>query len=332
MIGERGARITPSAAARERSRTAADGARPEVLHVRSKDGTRIHTEAYGPADAPLIVLSHGILCDSSFWRNQIRDLSADHRVVVFDHRGHGRSQVAPARAYTFDHLADDLHAVLCAATPDGRPAVVAGHSMGGIAVMAWAARYPQDVATRMAAVGLINTTPGEIFDNVQFLRGPRSLTPVRRRLAQTVVPLAHMPLPRRLPLRRRVLSRVAVGVGATPTITAEVDRMLGATSARGRGGYGSLLVNMVDTVDPAAVTAPTMVIAGRHDRISPLSRSEWIAERLPHLLELRTFDTGHCGPLERPAEVSAALRELAERSREGQITKPAESGSRPDAT
>lgn len=312
MIGGIGAEITQAAAVRARIRAAAAYPRPRVLDVRSKDGTRIHAESYGPADAPTIVLSHGILCELRFWRNQIRDLASDFRVVAFDHRGHGRSQAAPARAYTMDHLADDLHAVLCAAAPDGRPAVVAGHSMGGIAVMAWAERYPRDVDGRVSAVGLVNTTPGEIFDNVQFLRGPRSLTPVRRRLAQTVVPLARIPLPRNLPLRKQVLSRVAVGVGAAASVTADVDRMLGATSARGRGGYGSLLVNMVTTVDPAAVTAPTLVIAGRHDRISPPARSEWIADRLPNLLGLRIFDTGHCGPLERPVEVSAALRELAE--------------------
>ena len=310
-----GAAIHRSAAtARARARTAVPGRVPEVLDVRSKDGTRIHTEAYGPADAPTIVLAHGILCELGFWRNQIRDLSDDYRVVAFDHRGHGRSQAAPARAYTMDHLADDLHAVLGAAAPDGRPVVVAGHSMGGIAVMAWAERYPRDVDARVSAVGLVNTTPGEIFDNVQFLRGPQSLTKVRRRVAQTVVPLARMPLPQRMPLRKHLLSRVAVGTGAAATITADVDRMLGRTSARGRGGYGRLLVNMIDTVDPSAITAPTLVIAGSHDRISPPGRSEWIAERLPNLLELRTFDSGHCGPLERPRDVSAALRELIETS------------------
>nr|WP_080597633.1 alpha/beta fold hydrolase [Rhodococcus rhodochrous] len=84
-----------TATARARVRTAVPGRVPEVLGVRSKDGTRIHTEAYGPADAPTIVLAHGILCELGFWRNQIRDLSDDYRVVAFDHRGHGRSQAAP---------------------------------------------------------------------------------------------------------------------------------------------------------------------------------------------------------------------------------------------
>lgn len=108
-----GAAIHRSAAtARARARTAVPGRVPEVLDVRSKDGTRIHTEAYGPADAPTIVLTHGILCELGFWRNQIRDLSGDYRVVAFDHRGHGRSQAAPARAYTMDHLAEDRKSVV----------------------------------------------------------------------------------------------------------------------------------------------------------------------------------------------------------------------------
>ncbi|MFD6897372.1 alpha/beta fold hydrolase [Rhodococcus sp. NPDC060086] len=286
-----------------------------VVDVHSADGTRIHTEVHGPDDAPIIVLAHGILCSTEFWRNQIRDLSTDFRVVAFDHRGHGRSEAPPAGSYTMDHLADDLHAVLDATVPDGATAVVAGHSMGGIAVMAWAQRYPDDVATRVSSVALVNTTPGEILDNVQFLRGPERLIPTRRRLANTVVPLARMPLPKSLPLRRQLVSRVAVGASAARSVGAEMDRIVGATPARGRGGYGALLVGMVTTVDPAALTAPTVVIAGRNDRIAPLPRSEWIADRLPDLIELKTLDTGHCGPLECPDEVSATLRELASDAR-----------------
>ncbi|NLU61526.1 alpha/beta fold hydrolase [Rhodococcus sp. HNM0563] len=286
-----------------------------VLDVHSADGTRLHAEVHGPDGAPTIVLSHGILCSTEFWHNQIRELSKEFRVVAFDHRGHGRSDAPRAGAYTMDHLADDLHAVLDATIPRGTTAVVAGHSMGGIAVMAWAQRYPDDIAERVSSVALVNTTPGEILDNVQFLRGPEFLVSTRRRLAQTAVPLARLPLPKRLPLRRQLVSRVAVGTSADRSVGVEVDRIIGATPARGRGGYGAMLVGLLSTVDPAALTAPTVVIAGRNDRIAPPSRSRWIADRLPDLIELRTFDTGHCGPLECPGEVSATLRELASNNR-----------------
>lgn len=282
----------------------------EVRQVRSADGTRLHVEIYGADDAPTIVLTHGILCSLRFWRNQIADLSADHRVVAFDHRGHGRSEAARRGRYAMDQLADDLHAVLADTVPRGRPAVLAGHSMGGIAILAWANRYPGEIADRARAVAMVNTTPGEILDNVQFLRGPERLLAARRRIARTIAPLAGVPLPRRLPVRRRLLGHIAVGATAAPTIGDELDRIIAATSARGRGGYGAMLVNLITALDPAALTVPTLVIAGSKDKIAPPARSQVIAAALPDLIDLREFDSGHCGPLECAEEVNAALREL----------------------
>lgn len=295
-----------------RSRPTA-GAR--VVDVRSTDGTRLHAEIHGPDEAPTIVLAHGILCSTQFWRNQIRDLRDDYRVVAYDHRGHGRSDAPRSGSYELDHLVDDLQSVLAATVPDGQQAVVAGHSMGGIAVMSWAQKYRTDAAARVSAVALVNTTPGTVVDHVRFLRGPERTLVLRRRVARAVAPAARVPLPRRLPLRRHLLAHVAVGAGADPSIGREVDAILAATSARGRGGYGALLVNMVTDVDPSHVPVPAVVIAGRHDRIAPPARSRAITARLQHPLGLHELDSGHCGPLERPDEVTAVLRDLLETHR-----------------
>ncbi|WP_040794135.1 alpha/beta fold hydrolase [Nocardia higoensis] len=297
-------------AAPNRTPVVDSGGPAEVVEVRGADGTLLHTEIHGRQDGPTIVLSHGVLCDLTFWRNQIAALSADFRVVAFDHRGHGLSAQPPRGSYTLDHLADDLHAVLTATVPAGEQAVLAGHSLGGIAVMAWAARYPGDVAQRVRSVALVNTTPGEIFDNLHFLRGPQRLLGARRRLAIAVAPLAGIPLPRRLPVRRRLLSYVALGSKTVASAGLELDRMIGATSARGRGGYGGMLVRMVTTIDPSSLDVPTLVIAGRKDKIAPPARSQLIAASLPQLIALREYDTGHCGPLECADEITSALRAL----------------------
>ncbi|MDV9192249.1 alpha/beta fold hydrolase, partial [Streptomyces sp. SR27] len=103
----------------------------------SADGARIHVEVYGPEGAPAVVLSHGWTCSIAFWAEQIRALAADHRVIAYDQRGHGRSP-APAgpAGYSTRALADDLEAVLAATLAPGEKAVVAGHSMGGMTLMA----------------------------------------------------------------------------------------------------------------------------------------------------------------------------------------------------
>ncbi|WP_063036172.1 alpha/beta fold hydrolase [Nocardia grenadensis] len=283
---------------------------PEIAIVHSADGTRLHTEVHGAAGVPTLVLAHGILCATPFWRRIIDALVGEYRIVAYDQRGHGRSESPRRGHYTLDHLGDDLAAVLDATTGAGERVVIAGHSMGGIAVLAWAARYPEQMAARVSAVALINSTPGEILDNVRFLRGPERLLGARRRLAHAVVPLAGVPLPRRLPLRHALLRTVAVGKAAERPLSQGLDRIIAATPRRGRGGYGAMLVRMVTALDAAVLTVPTLVIAGLHDRIAPVHRSRRIAEQLPWLVELVELETGHCGPLEAPDEVVAALRRI----------------------
>ena len=63
--------------------------------------------------------------------------------------------------------------MLEATLPPGERAVIAGHSMGGIAISSWAERYPDRVPQLADAVALINTTTGDLLRHVQFLPVPR---------------------------------------------------------------------------------------------------------------------------------------------------------------
>jgi pimeloyl-ACP methyl ester carboxylesterase len=57
---------------------------------------------------------------------------------------------------------------------------------------------------------------------------------------------------------------------------------------------------------------PTLVMAGENDRLTPPSHARRIAEQLPNLqAAIELPNTGHMGPIERPAEVAGALRALA---------------------
>src|SRR5688572_3934767 len=80
----------------------------EEREVQGSDGNRLHVEAFGPADAPKLVLVHGWMCTIEFWRYQIDELAGDFRVIAHDQRGHGRS--AEAADYSFDAFADDFGA------------------------------------------------------------------------------------------------------------------------------------------------------------------------------------------------------------------------------
>ena len=288
-----------------------------ALAVRSTDGTRLHAEVFGPEDGYPIVLAHGITCAIRVWAYQIADLSNDFRVIAFDHRGHGRSGV-PARrhAYSLDHLAADLDSVLDAALAPGERAVIAGHSMGGIAITAWADRYPERVAQRAAAVALINTTTGDVLRNVQFLPAPPRLADARVRAAGTLLKtFGAAPLLRAVDRpSRRFVSTIAVGPDADPAVVDFIYELFTTTPPAGRGGWARTLVDALgpEHIGLANLIVPTLVIGSERDRLLPMVSSRRIAKLAPNLAQFVELPGGHCAIVEHPDEVNKQLRLLVE--------------------
>ena len=288
-----------------------------VVPVRSKDGIRLHAEVFGPEDGYPIVLAHGITCALRVWAYQIADLSTDYRVIAFDHRGHGKSAVPPHRhRYSIDMLAADLDSVLEATLAPGERTVIAGHSMGGIAITSWADRFPDRVPQRADAVALINTTTGDLLRNVKFLPVPPPLADARVRAAGTLLrTFGAAPLLRAVDRpSRRFVSTIAVGRDADPAIVDFIYELFTSTPSAARGGWARALV---DTLGPEHIglknlTAPTLVIGSTKDRLLPMVSSRHIARTAPNLASFVELPGGHCAIVERPDDVNKHLRMLVE--------------------
>jgi pimeloyl-ACP methyl ester carboxylesterase len=283
--------------------------------VHSADGTRLHTEVFGPAGGYPIVLAHGITCSLRVWHEQINELSGDFRVIAYDHRGHGRSGVPGSKSYSLDHLAADLDAVLAGTLAPGERALIAGHSMGGIAISAWADRFRHRVAERADAVALINTTTGDLLDKIQLLPVPARFKAARIAAARNMIrSLGGAPLINGTqPGSRRFLQMMAVGADADPAITHFLHDLFAATPAAGRGAWARVLVDEMghdDHIDLSGLTVPTLVIGSTKDRLLPMCRARKIAAALPNLLDLVEIPGGHCAMLEHPAAVNQRLRGL----------------------
>lgn len=86
---------------------------PEAAQSGQADvnGISMHYAVYGDAEGTPILMIHGGLAHADIWSSQVADLSTDHRVIVADTRGHGRS-TNDGSAYTIELLATDYLALL----------------------------------------------------------------------------------------------------------------------------------------------------------------------------------------------------------------------------
>src|SRR3954468_8374207 len=129
------------------------------------------TVAGDDGDGRTFVLVHGWTNDRRIWAPVGRLLvERGHRVVLYDQRGHGASRPG-ADGMKIKPLGSDMAAVLDHL--DARDAVVAGHSMGGMAAQTFAIEHPDVLAERVAAVALVSTASSDVS-----ARGPaRRLAP-----------------------------------------------------------------------------------------------------------------------------------------------------------
>ncbi|MFY9588748.1 MAG: alpha/beta hydrolase, partial [Actinomycetota bacterium] len=132
-----------------------------VETVESPDGTRLHVEVF-EGKGPTIVFAHGFSLNLGMWHYQMRDLPPACRLVVYDHRGHGRSEKAKRGDWSLEALARDMDAVVRAhGGPD--PVVIVGHSMGGMTTLKFCEVFPELIGSRVAALALVNTTAVDVM-------------------------------------------------------------------------------------------------------------------------------------------------------------------------
>ncbi|MEU3979503.1 alpha/beta hydrolase [Streptomyces sp. NPDC026672] len=275
-----------------------------ALTVVSADGARLHVEVHGPDHAPAVVLAHGWTCSTAFWAAQIRDLAADHRVIAYDQRGHGRSPVS--QACTTRALADDLEAVLAHTLAPGEKVVIAGHSMGGMTVIAASAR--EGFREHAGAVLLCSTGSSRLVPEARVvpLRAGRARTWITARLLGSRAPLGPV-----TPLARRVLKYATMGAGSTPPMVEACARIVHSCPRAVRGAWAGVLGTLDLDHGVRELTVPTAVVVGTADRLTPPVHARALAAALPACVGLTELPgIGHMTPVEAPGAVTGRIREL----------------------
>ena len=237
-------------------------------------------------DAPAILFIHGAALDHSVWHYQARYL-AHHGfgVLAVDLPGHGRSPGAVRT--TVAELADRIAACLAAAGVER--AHLVGHSLGALVALDVALRHPGRVAKLVLAGPSVPMPVGEAF-----LAAARDDSPAAFDMQATWGHQRH----------------VALTASAIPGLSqAGASRQL---VARARPGvqHADLAACHAYAPSPEAICtlqAPTLVLAGRRDQMTPLKAGQALAKSIPGA-KLATVDTGHAMTTEAPRDVLVAIQ------------------------
>lgn len=284
--------------------------------VRSFDGTALHVERIGKG--PTIVLVHGFSLSMLSWHHQMRDLPSDARLVLYDHRGHGRSELPSEDGWSLEALARDLDVIVRECTDD-EPVVLVGHSMGGMTVLEYCRLFPDEVSKRVKGIVLMDTTSADVMGGMlpgfarrveATLQGLQEAT-MRALAGRTdrVDRLRH-----RAPDIQYLGTRV---MGFAPSPSARqvdfVHEMLSATPTETWLNLIPAMTAMdVSDVLPA-IEVPVLLICGLHDRLTPPHAAERMAMLLPEAGSVVLPGAGHMPMLEQHSQLTDHLRRFVRR-------------------
>ena len=267
------------------------------------DATRIHHLSAG--EGPPVVLLPGWSQTAAMFEPQIRHLSAHHRVLAIDHRGHGRSST-PVSGYHVHRLAADLREVLLA--QDLTDVVLLGHSMGCAVIWAYLELYGSD---GLSALVLVDQMPCA-------LRNPGWSDETAADAGATMDATGLFSFTDALRGDGEDPRPAFIDQVTSSGITAEEVAWIVEENLRFGRAVAADLIFDVATHDwrPLLphIDLPTLVIAGDSPNV-PLSSQRWMASRLPDasLAEVPGRSGGtHFPFVERPREFNSAVSAFLE--------------------
>lgn len=247
------------------------------------NGTEVHFRLDGPPQGPVLVLANSLGTALSMWDSQVPTLAAYCRVLRYDQRGHGGSR-APAGPYTIGDLGLDLIELLDELGIDR--AAVCGVSLGAMTAMWVAAHHPERVTSLVLACTAPQLGPSEgWYERAAAVRahGTRALAPslLERWFPDSV--------------RRD-----------RPELLDQVTAMLAACDDEGYAGCCEAIADMDLRPDLAAIAAPTLVLAGAEDPVTPPATLLELARSLHAPLEVLA-GASHLANLAQPEAFTDAV-------------------------
>ncbi|HEY3438730.1 MAG TPA: alpha/beta hydrolase [Actinotalea sp.] len=247
----------------------------------------------GPPGAPAIVFAHGFGCDQGMWRLVAPHFEKDHRVVLFDHVGAGRSDSSAfdrRRHAELSGYATDVVELLDAL--DLGPAVFVGHSVSAMIGVLAAIERP-DLFDRLVLVG-----PSPRYIDDAGYAGAFTQTEIDE-LLETMDDnyLGWSGL----------IAPVIMGTPGRPDLGEELRSSFCRTDPEIARHFARTTFLSDNRADLPRLRTPALVVQCRDDVIAPVEVGTYVADQLPDA-ELVVLDaTGHCPNLSAPDQLLAAM-------------------------
>jgi 3-oxoadipate enol-lactonase len=254
--------------------------------------TRLHCAIAGAG--PDLVLLHPAGLDHTFMDSLARRLSADHRVLSVDLRGHGRSPDAQPGT-TLDDLADDVRELVSRHCPDG--AAVLGISLGGMVAQALALAHPKSVSALM----LCGCT-GTFDDTLRPMLRERGLAAERDGMAAVV---------------EATLDRWFTAAERHGTLASTTRERLLADRVENWSATWHAIAGHDALPRLGGVAVPTLVVAGELDQATPQAATQRLADAVPGARWACLQGAPHMMQLEAGDALSSLARDFLAQARGG---------------
>jgi len=249
------------------------------------EGAKIYWEERGSGEPLLLIMGLGYTLD--MWHRTAPVLAEHYRVIVFDNRGVGRSDV-PVGPYPISTMARDAAAVMDAAGIDA--AHVFGVSMGGMIAQEFALQYPTRVRSLIlgcTTCGGSNAVAAEP-EVIQGLLARASMT-----VEEAINVMARYVYDEATP-RERLEEDFAIRRRTYPSTEAYLAQLQGVL---GWESFGRL----------SEIGAPTLVIHGESDKLIPPGNGELLAKGIRGARLVMLPEASHIFTTDRPEESNQAV-------------------------
>jgi pimeloyl-ACP methyl ester carboxylesterase len=237
-----------------------------------------------------VVLLAGFPLNHQIWKNQVHDLASVCRVITPDFRGFGHSH--DATPFTMQSLAEDIYVLL--SNIRALPCVIGGLSMGGYVALAYERHY----ASTLRGLILMDTRAGA--DTAEGKLGRDAMIELARNGGSSAV------------AEKMIPKMIAPGTAQSrPDLVAALKTIMENTPAKTTEHAQAAMRDRHDfTHTLGRIVAPTLIICGDADAITPPSFSEEMHKAIKGSSLSIITGAGHMSPMEQPQQVSRAMRQF----------------------